>query len=514
MKQHSGISAATLTVLWCIVAGQFSPNEAPGRTVYVHLFEWKWTDIAAECERFLGPKGFAGVQVSPPNEHRIITDPAYPWYERYQPVSWKLVSRSGNEAEFKDMVKRCNRAGVRIYVDAVFNQMAGSRGIGSAGSSFDSATRNYSGVPFGPEDFTPRSECPTKSGGIDSYNNALEVRNCDLLGMPDLAIYKNKTRETIVKYLNHLIDIGVAGFRIDAAKHMWPQHLYDLLSTLKDLNPSVFAAGTRPFIFEEVIDQGGEPIKDAEYTRNGRVTEFKYGKELSKGIKKEGGQLLKYFRNFGEQWGFLPADRAVTFVDNHDNQRGHGGGGGILTFRNAREYKIANAFMLAHPYGFPQVMSSFTWPQRFADGEDKNNWMGPPSDDKGHTNSVPIRPDNSCDGGWICEHRWRQITNMVGFRNVAGDKHLTHWWDNGANQIAFGRGDKAFIVINNEGLTLKQTLPTGFHTGIYCDVISGDKIGATCSGKRIEVKADGMADFLIGGQDEDPVVAIHVDSRL
>ena len=34
-----------------------------GRDAMVHLFEWKWTDIAAECERFLGPKGFCGVQV-------------------------------------------------------------------------------------------------------------------------------------------------------------------------------------------------------------------------------------------------------------------------------------------------------------------------------------------------------------------------------------------------------------------------------------------------------------------
>lgn len=30
----------------------------------VHLFEWKWDDIAVECENFLGPKGFGGVQVS------------------------------------------------------------------------------------------------------------------------------------------------------------------------------------------------------------------------------------------------------------------------------------------------------------------------------------------------------------------------------------------------------------------------------------------------------------------
>lgn len=39
-------------------------NYVPGRSVMVHLFEWKWTDIALECERFLGPNGYAGVQVT------------------------------------------------------------------------------------------------------------------------------------------------------------------------------------------------------------------------------------------------------------------------------------------------------------------------------------------------------------------------------------------------------------------------------------------------------------------
>ena len=34
--------------------------------VFVHLFEWKWTDIAVECETVVGPAGFKAVQISPP----------------------------------------------------------------------------------------------------------------------------------------------------------------------------------------------------------------------------------------------------------------------------------------------------------------------------------------------------------------------------------------------------------------------------------------------------------------
>ncbi|GAV05343.1 hypothetical protein RvY_15491 [Ramazzottius varieornatus] len=501
-----------------LASAQYDPQDSPGRSVFVHLFEWKWTDIAAECERFLGPKGFGGVQVSPPNEHRLITTPPYPWYERYQPVSWKLTSRSGTEAEFKNMVKRCNNAGVRIYVDAVFNQMAGDRGVGSAGSPYDSNSLSYPGVPFTPSDFTNRSECHTQSGDISNYDDPNEVRNCRLLGMPDVAIYKEHTRKILENYLNRLIDIGVAGFRIDAAKHVWPEHLKGLLTCLKALNSKWFPAGARPFIFQEVIDQGGQTVKSIDYTGNGRVTEFKFGLQLSKGVMKRDGQMLKYYRNFGEEWGLLPTDRAVVFVDNHDNQRGHGGGGDVLTFRSPREYKIANIYMLAHPYGLPKIMSSYLWPQNIQNNEDKNNWIGPPSDKDGRTNDVEIHSDDSCGGGWICEHRWRQITNMVAFRNIAGNSSLVHWWDNGGNQVAFGRGSTgkttAFVVINNDNQKMQKQLQTGLPSGNYCDVISGSRQGRLCSGKLIRVDADGMAMFSIDNHDEDPVAAIHLDSRI
>lgn len=44
----------SLSSVYC----QFDPNFSIGsRQGIVHLFEWKWLDIADECETFLGPKG-------------------------------------------------------------------------------------------------------------------------------------------------------------------------------------------------------------------------------------------------------------------------------------------------------------------------------------------------------------------------------------------------------------------------------------------------------------------------
>jgi alpha-amylase len=45
------------------VRSQKDPNVWNNRSAIVHLFEWKFEDIADECERFLAPKGYAGVQV-------------------------------------------------------------------------------------------------------------------------------------------------------------------------------------------------------------------------------------------------------------------------------------------------------------------------------------------------------------------------------------------------------------------------------------------------------------------
>ena len=62
-----------------------------------------------------------------------------------------------------------------------------------------------------------------------------QVRNCKLVGLPDLWIAKDYVTDKIVEFLNRLIDIGVAGFRVDAAKHMWPQELDRIIKRLKNL---------------------------------------------------------------------------------------------------------------------------------------------------------------------------------------------------------------------------------------------------------------------------------------
>lgn len=42
---------------------QYNPNTQARRMSIMLLFEWHWADIALECEYYVAPNGFAGVQV-------------------------------------------------------------------------------------------------------------------------------------------------------------------------------------------------------------------------------------------------------------------------------------------------------------------------------------------------------------------------------------------------------------------------------------------------------------------
>lgn len=92
----------------------------------------------------------------------------------------------------------------------------------------------------------------------------------------------------------------------------------------------------------------------------GTVTEFRFSAEI--GGLFRGYNQLKWMKNWGSEWGFLQSKDALVFVDNHDNQRGHGAGGAnVLTYKQDRQYKMATAFALAHPFGIVRIMSSFSF---------------------------------------------------------------------------------------------------------------------------------------------------------
>ncbi|WP_330330101.1 alpha-amylase family glycosyl hydrolase [Streptomyces sp. NBC_00536] len=444
------LSAAAFT--WQAPQAVASPPAQ--RDVTAVLFEWNFASVAKACTDSLGPAGYGYVQVSPPQEHIQGSQ----WWTSYQPVSYKIAGRLGDRAGFKAMVDTCHTAGVKVVADSVINHMAASDGTGTGGSSY--TKYNYPGLYSGAD----MDDCRAT---ISNYQDRANIQNCELVQLADLDTGEEYVRGRIAGYLNDLLSLGVDGFRIDAAKHMPAADLANIKSRL-----------TKPDAYwkQEAIYGAGEAVSPSEYLGNGDVQEFRYARDLKRIFQNENLASLK---NFGEAWGYMPSGQAAVFVDNHDTERG----GDTLNQTAGATYTLANVFMLAWPYGSPDVHSGYAFTDRDA---------GPP-------NGGAV---NSCySDGWTCQHAWREISSMVGFHNSARGQAVTNWWDNGGDQIAFGRGATAYVAINHEASALTRTFQTSLPAGDYCDVQSG---------RGVTVNGSGQFTATLG---PDTAVALHVNAR-
>ncbi len=469
--------------------------------VLVHLFEWPWPDIASECETVLGPAGVAYVQVSPPQEHSIT--PSFDWSERYQPVSYSLArSRSGTDVQFADMVTRCQAAGVGIVVDAVINHMTNfpSPGVGSNGTAY--TKYSYPGL-WTPADF--HTPC-----ALNNYQSAANVQDCELFSLPDLNTGSATVRQKLADYLIALADLGVAGYRIDAAKHIQQVELDDIIDRV---NLDQVAKGHPiPYLFLEVVGGGGEAVTKPNYYGVGYgsggwadVTEFTFTGVGSK-FRNLNGEMVSDLNPAGPPghqfseaaWGLIPSTKALVFLQNHDTQRSCG-----IGYQDGDAFRLANVWMLAQPYGFPSVLSgyAFTCPSGAS--------MGPTSDGNGWTLPVTCAAslETATIGQWVCEHRDPSIRTMVRFRKVVAGTAVTHWWDNGANVIAFSRGPLGFVAINREATGLVDTVTTGLAPGTYCDRLTGGRVGGACAGTALTVDATGAVPL-----DLVPMSAVAIDT--
>ncbi|GAA1031968.1 carbohydrate-binding module family 20 domain-containing protein [Virgisporangium ochraceum] len=486
----SAAAAAVLLILSFAVVATTTTRPARAAVAngssIVHLFQWRWSSIAQECESTLGPTGWGGVQVSPPQEHVVLPSAegaTYPWWQDYQPVSYRLdQTRRGTRAEFVDMVRRCRAVGVKIYVDVVLNHMTGTgwSGNGSAGTpyskySYPNLFDDGSGDAYGYADF---GTCYTP---ISNWNNKAEVQDCELLNLADLDTGNAEVRRKIAKYMNSVIDLGVAGFRVDAAKHVQEAHLSDIISRLHD----VPGFGGRPDIFHEVY--GDATIPYTAYAPLGKVTNFDYQRAVSQGF--QGGSIAQ-FANL-PNYGGLAGNQSVVFVDNHDTQRATP----TLTYRNGDRYYLADAFMMAHPYGTVQLMSSYAFGS--VPGQ------GPPSSSNGTTNAT------TCGSQWICEHRNEQVAGMPSFRNATEGTGISNQVTDGNGRLAFARGVRGYAAFNATDSAWTRTFSTTLPDGTYCNVARGTFVGGTCTGGVVTVSGGSFTTTIPANRG----VALHVNAR-
>lgn len=458
--------------------------------VSANLFMWNWPSVANECTKVLGPAGYASVQVAPPADSMKRTalgngsdTVLHPWWEVYQPADYTLTSRMGTPAQFASMVRTCRKAGVKVIVDTVINHMTGQGAVSYGGTSFTKYAYKglYSSADFHsyPKDCSvaPAAGTGSQEGSITDWNDYSQVFNCELVGLSDLRTQSTKVRTTLAGYMNHLLDLGVSGFRIDAAKHIGQT---DLTAIESRLHRTV--DGTRPFVALEVSSGGVGRLAPASFTGQGDVLGFDFASAIQAAFQSYNNPTNA--GNIGtlkglSSSGLVGSGKELVFVENHDTERN----GQTLNYK-APNNVLANEFMLAYGYGTPQVYSGFAW---------KTSDDSPPSDASGHvTNTV-------CNGTtWVCVDRDKAILGMVGFFNQTRGTTVQRWYDDGTNLVGFSRGRVGYFAANNEARTRKVTVSTGLAAGTYCDRTTGRRTGAhTCSGATVVVDRYGRATLTI-----------------
>ena len=489
---NTATNALTVTVVPLVQPppAVFSHPTAGRGNAVANLWEWNWKSVAAECKTVLGPAGYGAVQVAPPQNsiNNQTSNPGlvHPWWEVYQPVDYSLNSRMGTEAEFKTMVRTCRRSGVQVIVDTVINHMTG-QGSTSYGGNSAFTKYNYPGLYTAAAFHTAPADCPETSNTIADFNNYLQVTKCELVGLSDLRTEAGDVRTQIAGYLNKLLSYGVYGFRVDAAKHIGQT---DLAAIEAKLHRTV--DGRRPYIALEVPPGGPGRLSPFTFQGQGNLLGF----DFATAVKAAFTSNLTDLTVFGADAGLLPNNKSLAFVENHDSERD----GSTLSYKSGPTNTLATEFMLAYGYGRPEVYSGFAF---------VNRDFSPPADADGFVTAT------DCDKGWACTHRSRGVANLVDFHNYVGAAPVRNMYDDGVNLIAFSRGIRGWIAINNHGTSQTHTFTTGLAAGTYCDVIHGTfsvSVHATsCSGPTVKVDSAGRATVTVSALDS---VAFDAGNRV
>lgn len=425
----AAMACATLVAVPHMAQAQPEAQTNAKKDVQVIAFQQTWNTIAKECTSTYGPEDVAYVEVSPPQESIQGTQ----WWTSYQPVSYKLDSKLGTEAEFKNMIKQCNAVGVDIIADVVLNQTTGAdvadgKQAGVAGTEYNGSTGDYPGFATEqyPEGITA-SDFHSCSKNISNYANQQEVQECRLSSMWDFDSESEKVQDIQSDYLAALWNAGVRGFRMDAVKHI---HTDSMKAIKEKFAKKIGVNADSIYWIQEVIGNSSEAagIQPSNYVQNGTVTEFGFKFEMNQAFKDKIANLKGLNERLSKD---LASEDANVFVTNWDTARNEG----ALTYKDGAKYQLANAFMLAYDYGTPRLLSDYKW------DENDNGAPGATATSVPDVNMDEVCSTNSSD--WNCEQRWTSTRGMIAFHNYVNGTKVADWQDDGGDNIAFSRGDKA-----------------------------------------------------------------------
>jgi len=269
-----------------------------------------------------------------------------PSYHKYDVTDYYAVDPSfGTMEDLQDLIDLCHERNVKLILDLPINHTGYLNGWFS---KFVSAHRsgNTRDEYYNFYSFYTKGVGTAPSGGYSQISGTDDYYECNFSGeMPELNFDSSRVREAVVDVAKYYLDMGVDGFRFDAAKYIYlgdngrSAAFWDwYLGQLRLIKPDIYTVA-------EVWD--GDGITDIYYSS----TEcFDFSLSQSSGLIAEtakAGQVDRFTAYTDSYMDRIQSIRGgampVYFVTNHDMDRA----AGFLTVASGQMKMAANLYLLS-----------------------------------------------------------------------------------------------------------------------------------------------------------------------
>ena len=289
-------------------ANQYGLKDNVQDGVILHAWQWSFNNIKAKLPE-IAAAGYSAVQTSVVQRAKEATKGKTNsvWWVYYQPATFEIDntgnSALGTKADLQALCTEADKYGIKVIVDVVANHLGNQSGY-----DLSSAI---------PADIRNDSSCWHSEGFRDiNYGDRYSITHGSMSGVPDLNTESTKIQNYVLNYLKECIDVGVDGFRFDAAKHIgvpsegsqfWPTVINGTTSYAKS------SKGFTPYYYGEVLDNTGGPAI-TEYTQFMSVTENQSSNNIRNSVNggNANGAANSYY-NKG-----AAANKIVMWAESHD----------------------------------------------------------------------------------------------------------------------------------------------------------------------------------------------------
>ena len=319
-------------------AGTTGAQKTIQGSAILHCFDWSYNSIKNNLQA-IANAGYTAVQTSPvqpPKDYNSgWRDQKGQWWKLYQPLGIRISNSGeswlGGKNELKSLCTEADKYGIKVIVDIVANHLANKSDGGGFGNLNDRVDNELK-----------RSEY-FHSEGSYANDNDRRIMTQGHIGMPDLNTGNTTIQNKYKQLLIDCINVGVDGFRFDAAKHIelpTDDRSYASQFWPTVLNGASASTSNEIYYYGEILNTPKTDISN--YTKYMSVTENTTSDSmLVAANNRNASGLASTTYKFGSS-----ADKAVLWCESHDTYMGSSGAGGLSNTSGVSNDTIVKAWAI------------------------------------------------------------------------------------------------------------------------------------------------------------------------